>query len=229
MAKNLAKELSTIDFESMIGGPLVAIINAQAQAAISSVDFIKQVGFKAGEPPEVPTGGTDVVPLPHTNLPPTGDPVLVKFTYNRELPPDEPGGPPTTEKVLLEVPFLTLMPIPFIRIEEATIDFNAKITSVETVNTDTTISLTADMQGRARLGLWGTARLKVGFSTKSRIKTGSEVNRSYSMAVHIRAVQDEMPAGMERMLGILENSIQTKPLEAGTATATTDTPDAAEN
>ena len=40
------QELSSIDFESMIGGPLVAVINAQAQAAMSTVNFIKEVGFK---------------------------------------------------------------------------------------------------------------------------------------------------------------------------------------
>jgi hypothetical protein len=37
----LVKSLSSIDFESMIGGPLVAVINAQAQAAMSTVNFIK--------------------------------------------------------------------------------------------------------------------------------------------------------------------------------------------
>ena len=31
------------------------------------------------------------------------------------------------------------------------------------------------------------------------------------MAVHIKAVQDEMPAGMEKVLGILENAITSKP------------------
>ena len=31
------------------------------------------------------------------------------------------------------------------------------------------------------------------------------------MAVHIKAVQDEMPAGMERLLGILEGAITSTP------------------
>jgi hypothetical protein len=33
------------------------------------------------------------------------------------------------------------------------------------------------------------------------------------MNVHVRAVQDEMPAGLERLLGILEDSIQSQPVE----------------
>ena len=34
------------------------------------------------------------------------------------------------------------------------------------------------------------------------------------MAVHVKAVQDEMPAGMEKMLGILEGAITSQPAEA---------------
>jgi hypothetical protein len=40
---NPGRELSSIDFASMLGRPLVAMINAQAQAAISTVNFIKEV------------------------------------------------------------------------------------------------------------------------------------------------------------------------------------------
>lgn len=43
----IGDELSSIDFESMIGGPLNAVVRAQAQSAQTSVDFIKSVGFEA--------------------------------------------------------------------------------------------------------------------------------------------------------------------------------------
>jgi hypothetical protein len=36
------------------------------------------------------------------------------------------------------------------------------------------------------------------------------------MAVHIRAVQDEMPAGMEKILGLLEDAIKAQPANAPT-------------
>ena len=41
----IGDELSNLNFEAMIGGPLSAVIKAQAQAAVTSVDFIKAVGF----------------------------------------------------------------------------------------------------------------------------------------------------------------------------------------
>ena len=41
----IGDELSSIDFQSMIGGPLDAVVRAQAQSAQTSVDFIKAVGL----------------------------------------------------------------------------------------------------------------------------------------------------------------------------------------
>jgi len=200
MAADPGRELSSINFESMLGGPLIAVVNAQAQAAMSSVNFIKAVGFKPGNADD-PTKAQ------------TGDPIYVSFKYPKEIAAFEPqqpaqvsttitaagagytaapavtasggggtgltltaalgaGGsvasiivgspgtgytsaptlaiaaPPaggtqatataifTAAKaavpaqfavMMLEVPILTMLPIPFIRIEETTIDFNAKI------------------------------------------------------------------------------------------------------
>lgn len=35
------QELSSLDFKNIIGGSLIAVVEAQAQAALSSVNFIK--------------------------------------------------------------------------------------------------------------------------------------------------------------------------------------------
>jgi len=278
------RELSSINFESMLGGPLVAVINAQAKAAMSSVNFIKAVGFEAAGTPDKPA---------------TGQPIYVKFKYKKVVTPgslatkevnalalvDGGGGyaaasPPSVtisggggqgatatatvdaggkvalvlvekgegytaaptviigappagavgakqatataalgdvaavaavlQDMQLEVPILTMLPIPFIRIEETTIDFNAKINSVEETTTDEKLSVKTATSGKAAyppLFSVASVSLKVSTAFQKNTQTGSKVDRTYSMQVHIRAVQDEMPAGMERILGILEDSI----------------------
>jgi hypothetical protein len=291
MASEPARELSSIDFEAMLGGPLRAVVNAQAQAATSSVNFIKAVGFKPGDP-------TD------NTKPEVGDPIYVSFKYPKEVAPYQPpvaaqvtsidvttagsgytsppnitatggGGSglqmtatldanggiasiditdpgsgysskPTInipnapaagtnaaatanftpgssavaaqfQVMALEVPILTMLPIPFIRIEETTIDFNAKINSVEEVKTDETVKFKAELDAKVQyppLFSVATVNLKVSTSYQKNTQTGSKVDRTYSMAVHIRAVQDEMPAGMEKMLGLLEDAIKAQPVKA---------------
>jgi len=295
MASEPARELSSINFQAMLGGPLMAVVNAQAQAAMSSVNFIKAVGFKPGNVDD-PT---------HAQ---TGDPIYVSFKYPKEVAPYQPpvdaavtgitvtepgagyatapavtisggGGtgmtatsvidgngavtavnitnpgsgydsepdvaianitgtgttraeaeavfeeareavPATFAVMQLEVPILTMLPIPFIRIEETSIDFNAKINSVEEVKTDETFKFNAETEVKGQyppLFSMISAQLKVSTSYQKNTQTGSKVDRTYSMAVHIRAVQDEMPAGMEKILGILEDSIASQPVKAPAA------------
>jgi len=221
---NPGQELSSIDFESMLGGPLVAVIKAQAQAAISTVNFIKEVGFK--QPTQQQIAGGDTT---------TSEPIYVTFKYPKELAPYQPAipavaaDPTATPPVLaqpavasvpavyqtqeLQVPILTMLPIPFIRIEETTIDFNAKINQVEYQKTDTSLQVDASLEAKAGW-MWGSAKLKVSTSYKSATQQGNNVERTYSMAVHIRAVQDQMPAGMEKLLGILEGAITSTPAAA---------------
>lgn len=216
------QELASIDFESMLGGPLVAVINAQAQSAMATVNFIKEVGFKKPSAEESAGGDTS-----------TMEPIYVTFKYPKEIQPYVPAdntvSPPTAEVQAvyqtqeLTVPILTILPIPFIRIDETTIDFNAKINSVEYRKTDTNLKVDASLEAKAGW-LWGSAKLKVSTSFQRSTQQGNTVNRTYSLAIHIKAVQDEMPAGMERMLGILEGVITSAPAGKGLSSSTSSPP-----
>lgn len=188
----LGDELSSIDFKSMIGGPLDAVVRAQAQSAQTSVDFIKAVGFDAND----------------------GTPTMVTFSYMKPVEDKDGDGNPTgtvtPTKYDLTVPILTMLPIPFIRVEETTIAFNAKINSVQESSTTSSHDLSTQLSVK---GGWGpvSASLKASYSYKKSSSSNSKIERTYSLSVNVRAVQDELPAGTERLLGILENSIQEVP------------------
>ena len=187
------EELASIDFESMIGGPLTAVIRAQTQAANTSVDFIRSVGFTEDD-----SGTTQ--------------PTMVTFTYSKPVEETADDGTVSTEVKPFEltVPFLTMVPIPFIRIAETTIDFNAKITAVQYSKTMSEHDLGVALEAKAGWGPFS-AKLKTNYSYKRRSESGQEINRTYSLTIHVRAVQDELPAGTERLLGILENTISEIP------------------
>lgn len=217
------QELSTLDFDSMLGGPLSSVVHAQAQAAMATVDFIKQVGFKPAEGDQEPQSQA------------VGAPIYVDFTYFKEIAPYQPavaedsGDPNATPPVprtparpaepaqfqeqKLSVPILTLLPVPYLRVEETTIDFKAKIDAIEYRRTDSSLNVGAQLEASARW-LWASASLRVSASYQRNTAEGQNTTRTYSMDVHVKAVQDEMPGGMERMLGILESSITAQPLSA---------------
>lgn len=188
--ENIGQELTSIDFQSMIGGPLNAVVKAQAQSAQTSVDFIKSVGFNS----------TD------------GKPTMVTFEYDKVIEKKDAAGviTPIATPMKLTVPILTMLPIPFIRVEEVTIDFNAKINSVVESTTASSSELNASL---AVKGGWGpvSAELKCSYSNKKSTSATDKTERTYSLVIHVRAVQDELPAGMEKLLGVLENSIKEVP------------------
>jgi len=249
---NPGQELSSIDFKSMIGGPLIAVVEAQAQAALSSVNFIKSVGFKAGasnDPESADTGEPIYVTFKYPkevapyqpavkHVAQVGDPAFPKgLKPHPQAAPDAPANDPNdpthipagypvysaevlaqavvpaqVEEMKLEVPILTILPIPFIRIDEVTIDFNAKINSMEYRQIDTNLKIDAALEAKARWG-WGSAKLNVSTSYQRNTTQGEKVDRAYSMNIHVRAVQDEMPAGLEKILGILENAMREQPVK----------------
>ncbi|WP_298507723.1 DUF2589 domain-containing protein [uncultured Kordia sp.] len=170
-------EIASINFSAMLGKPLTAVIDAQAAAALSTVDFINEVGLNDD-----------------------GTVKTVSFDYLKDV-----GG--TVSLVKLTTPLLTIVPIPFLRVADTTIDFNAKISSVTKV--ETTASHKLDLSAELSLRwAFGRFNFKGSYSYQKKTSYSDEAKRSYSMNVKIHAVQDEMPAGMSRVLDMLEESIR---------------------
>lgn len=288
------QELSSIDFSGMIGGPLTAIVDAQSKAALSTVDFVKSVGFTPDTEDEA-TG--EITP---------GEPVYVSFKYPKMVAPyvpaingqvsdvtvasggtnyaqgdvlnvrgievtvasvgaggevatitfnavqagyaamsDEPGTggtgsgaefnvtvtdiaaqPAVFEEMKLEVPILTMLSIPSIRVEEGSIDFNAKITSMEykRVGTNFKVGFSSKVTNQNTnknyaLGLGSvnynknvnTVKLKTSISYQRNSKQGHKIDKTFHLGVKVKVSQEEIPEGMEKLLGILEDAIVAQP------------------
>lgn len=188
MPINIGQEMA-LPMEQIIGGPLQAVVKAQALAASSTVDFIQQVGLN----PAPGGGGAQTART-------------VDFSFQRRVPAREDDGGPsdvvTTETVALTVPLLTVVPVPFIRVKEATVDFEAQVSSSTLNTTDSTFGISAEASG----GFWG-VKFTVKASYTRNTKTSDQVNRSSTLKVHVYAVQDEIPAGLDRVLTILQTAI----------------------
>ncbi|TDQ17513.1 uncharacterized protein DUF2589 [Algoriphagus boseongensis] len=208
------RTLRSLPFGRIIGGPMIAAIQAQALAAKSTVNFIKEVGFKSA--PEEQDGNQDED---------MGDVRNVTFKYKRKTAggstnSNEPGE----EEVSLTVPILTIVPIPYIRIEEMTIQFTANITEQQeyksasassgSVATDTSMNFKAGgFLSPVKFNLNAKISTKNNWSSS----TSNKVNTStqYTIDIQVKAVQDEMPAGLAKVLNIMESAILEKPAAGG--------------
>jgi hypothetical protein len=191
------EELSQIPFAHLIGSPMKAAIEAQALAAQSTVEFIQKVGFKqpsAGAPDALftaPDQDADV-----------GEIRNVTLEY-RKLDEND-----AQTNFSLTVPLLTIVPIPYLRIDEMTIDVKAKLTDSIKRDTNTSFSLDTSVGG-SYSAFWSPVKLdfRVNAAFKTSASTQASSTRDYSMEIHVRAVQEDMPGGLSRIIDILESAI----------------------
>ncbi len=179
-----AAELGSIDFATIIGGPLDACVQAQSNASISTVSFIKEVGF------EDDNGESKLR--------------MANFKYKRNVPnpeydPEDNASSPTiVQDNEINVPFIALLNVPSFRIETCEVDFNVKLNSTYTKNVSNEFGISAGASGG-----FGPVKLKVDVSYKRSSSTGIKIEKEYSLGVKVKATNDEMPAGLEKVLGLL--------------------------
>ncbi len=202
--------VSAQPFDIIIGAPLRAAIQAQELAAKTTVEFINSVGFKE----EVDESEEDEFSIEAEvrDIEKERELRNLTFTYSRA---DESGE----DKCTLKVPLLTVVPIPYLRIEEMTIDYSISIneqeTSIQKQKAQLEKTSTASRSGYSRYRSWWRYR-RYGWhgyrGTYSRKHESSSARRTRfesttTMNVNVRAVQDDLPAGLTKVLSILEDLI----------------------
>lgn len=193
-------ELRQIPFDQLIGAPMKAAIEAQALSAQSSIEFIQKIGFKD-------TGGdyqpTDMLLADPSKDADAGELRNVTFKYKKKDEDD------TVKDFELTVPLLAITPIPYLRIQEMTIDFSAKLTDAIERTTNTSFKLDTNVGG-SYSAFWSPIKLdfRVSATFTTQTQTTARSQREYQLTIHVRAVQDEMPSGMSKILDMLEDAIQ---------------------
>lgn len=190
---NATQLLNNIPFPNLIGGPMAAAIQAQGLAAKQTVDFIYQVGLDA-QAGDQSTAKVRTVFFKY-----------VKTTTGKD-------GTVTQSDATLTVPLLTIVPIPFIRIDTMTITFKANINADSTAKTTSTQSTDTEKSwdGAVKVLFWSVdTGLRGSYSDKSSstASQSSKYSVQYTLDVYVHAVQDQMPAGMQKVLNILQDSI----------------------
>lgn len=292
---NPAEELSSISFDKIIGGALNAVVSAQNTSSLTSVNFIKSVGFENDEngnaikpvyvdfkyPKEVQPYQAAVPASAYLSVVKRGsgysadrvDSVEVDFNgtkCNVRLSVDSEGAvrgaellneasvsklieksdfqevsatishteeekgadenaqeaeiklckreeekekPAVYQDMVLQVPILTIVPIPFIRVSSTDIELNVKINSIYTSDKESSTNSSAGTSGSAKFGglfASGSISMNASISHQKKNSEKEEVKKEYSLNIKIHAVQDDVPVGMSRVLDILEESIVPK-------------------
>lgn len=177
--------LQGIPFKNLIGGPLCACIQAQNDAAMTSINFINNVCLNEDKE----TGEKSAI--------------YVSFSFIQN-----------GRKVVINVPLIAIVPIPYIAINSIDINFKATVNGVECESNENTYSeeykRDTNTKSQKRRGFFlnknkKETKINTSFSTKRDSKSTQDskfsVEATIDVAVH--AGQESMPAGMAKILEML--------------------------
>ena len=157
-SRQVVSALNSIPFGNIIGGPLAACVQAQAEAAQTTLDYIR--GFTMTE----------------LHLDVEGaEPITVSFSFIME-------GVPTR----MTVPLMTIVPIPYMRIEHVDLSFTADITACDNEKME------------AKFASEGYQSIE---------EDEKSVSMQSKMGVHVRASTGDIPSGMAKMLDFFANNL----------------------
>ncbi len=179
------KKDEVLSLAQLIGAPISALVDAEAQSAIATERFIRSVGF---------TGGTERGEL--------GDLQMARFT-RKQLEGE------TVSDVEVQIPLLSMLPIPALQIRDAELDYTVRIVQTEEMQS----APFHDIKGlRNTPDDEPIARLRGSFARESR--PGDHRRTDMLVKMKVRMEQADMPDGLAKLLALSSESIQQKRLEA---------------
>lgn len=191
------KELAALDFAQIIGAPLQAVIRAQAASALVTYDFLQKTAFE----PSSGGSGNGAAKLR-----------VMAFDFGQLLG-DTQGNADNhgTAKALsvIKVPLLTMLPIPFLRIQDMTIDLNVQLHDVKSSTLTNTLVASTGTTSNESLEV-ESSTMTTSVTEQNTYQEGENTDDTYSLKVTVHAVQDQMPGGMANILSIFTNTVQTQ-------------------
>mgnify|MGYP001828681516 CR=1 FL=1 len=180
---------TAVNFGSLVGAQLTALIEAEVEGAEKTSEYIENVGFEVGD--------KGVLKLR-----------MVTFEMTRR---DVDG---VSRPHSISVPVLTLVPIPLLTIEEATLDFDLYVEQVKDVSTK---EQSNSNRGPESTGLRQKLSLKhrlskpakpVRLVTRLARTTQEDSKTTFDMKMRIKIAQSEFPLGIERLLNTADLSVE---------------------
>jgi uncharacterized protein DUF2589 len=212
MPTNIGAELQALPLEYMLGTPLTAAIKAQALAAVTTVDFIEKVGLQ-----EDAQGNLSMR--------------TAEFTFTQPVPDPANPGAMIFQEAKLTVPILSLAPVPFIRISDLNVSFEFKIRDITSqaskfeitgkTGFENNTSVETKMgAGGGILGFLGGPKVNTSVESKTTVTASvsstyqstnrQTTDRSATFKMTMNAVQDAIPEGLNRVLTIFNDAIQSE-------------------
>ncbi|MGD1879783.1 MAG: DUF2589 domain-containing protein [Kiloniellaceae bacterium] len=186
-----------LSLAQLIGAPIHALVDAEAQSAMATARFIRAVGFtgpQAGRAGDAGGGMGDLGALQ-----------MARFTRKRR------NTDGSEEDVEVQIPLLSMLPIPALQIKDAQLDYTVKIVQTEALpqrQAEVNRLIAPQDSGPLREP---PATLRAAFARESRPGDRRSVDMLVKMKLRIE--QADMPGGLAQLLALATESSRQSKLE----------------
>lgn len=181
MAENVANKFQGLPIAELIAAPLRAACDSQKKLAQSAFEFMTEIGYQ------------DVK---------AQTPRLLSFQLQRPV-----EGQIEPQNIKVNAPFLGLVPLPALLIEDVQIDFQMEITDTETSKTTSASEASTDVSSNFKFGCFASGSVSVHGKVSSTRENTRSTNQTAKYQVHVTARQQPPTEGMSRLMDVMASCI----------------------
>lgn len=185
---DLAKQFAGLPLGLLVCSPIIEVAKGQAELCRVYLDYVYRLAWKEGKP----DGETNLV------------------TFNLQRPVTDGAGNISKERIQVNAPLISLVPIPSFTMQEATVQFTMDVHNQAVDTTETS----KEAEASAGFSYWGfnaSFTGKVGCKSTQRRST----DQSASYDITAKAIQQPPAEGMAKLNTVFASVIEPIPVSSG--------------
>ena len=177
---NVANKFVGIPIAELVAAPLVAVCDSQKRLAQSAFEFMQEIGFNED-----------------------GKTRMVEFNLQRPI-----EGSPTPQDITVQAPFIGLVPLPNLLIDDVQVDFQMEVTATETSTEKSSTEGSSSANANFKFGCFGGGSVNVSGKVSSSRENTRSTNQTAKYQVHVSARQQEQTEGLSKLMDIMASCVE---------------------
>ena len=174
---NVSSKLVGESIGDLVGAPLDAVCDSQKRLAQSAFEFMQEIGFNEDDQTR-----------------------MVEFKLQRPI-----EGSPTPQDVTVQAPFIGLVPLPNLSIDDVQIDFEMEVTAIETSTEK------SSTEGSSGANCFGGRSVNVSGKVSSSRENTRSANQTARYQVDESNRQQRQTEGLSKLMDIMAFCVEPLP------------------
>ena len=172
-----------IPIAELVSAPLVAVCDSQKKLAQSAFEFMQEIGFNE-----------------------EGKTRMVEFNLQRPI-----EGSTTPQDITVQAPFIGLVPLPNLLIDDVQVDFQMEVTATETSTEKSSTEGSSSANANFKFGCFGGGSVNVSGKVSSSRENTRSTNQTAKYQVHVSARQQRQTEGLSKLMDIMASCVEPLP------------------